>query len=114
MKNPFVYLALGLLKLYKLTLSPMFSALGITCRHEPGCSSYAMEAFSRHGVWRGFWLTLSRLSRCHPWGSSGIDPVPECGHKHPFWAPWRHGDWSWAERPNNQAGPTSCEHKKSK
>jgi len=96
--NPLVYIAIGLLKLYKVTLSPLFSAIGITCRHEPGCSSYSIEAFRKHGVWRGFWLTLSRLSRCHPWGSSGIDPVPECHYHHPFWAPWRHGDWSWTQR----------------
>ncbi len=98
MKNPFVYLAIALLKIYKYTLSPAFSALGIRCRHEPSCSSYAISAYLRHGVWRGSWLTLSRLLRCHPWGSSGLDPVPKAGHNHPFWVPWRLGDWHWGER----------------
>ena len=62
MKNPFVYLAIGILKIYKVTLSPAFRALGIHCRHTPDCANYSIEAFSLHGVWRGFWLTLSRLS----------------------------------------------------
>jgi uncharacterized protein len=47
------------------------------CRFVPSCSSYALEAFERHGAVRGVWLSLRRLSRCHPWGGSGLDPVPE-------------------------------------
>ena len=106
MKNPITYLAIGLLKIYKFTLSPAFAALGIRCRHEPGCANYGIEAFSRHGIWRGFWLTLSRVLRCHPWGSSGLDPVPKSVHKQPFWAPWRYGDWAWTER----CGRHDCDH----
>jgi len=107
MKNPFIYVAIGLLKIYKFTLSPVLFALGVRCRHEPGCANYSIEAFYTHGVWRGFWLTLSRLLRCHPWGSSGIDPVPKAVHKQPFWAPWRYGDWTWTER----CGEGTCGHK---
>lgn len=47
------------------------------CRYVPTCSSYALEAFERHGALRGMWLTVRRVSRCHPWGGHGWDPVPE-------------------------------------
>ena len=46
------------------------------CRFDPSCSTYALEALERHGAARGLWLTVRRLGRCHPWGSSGWDPVP--------------------------------------
>jgi len=61
---------------YQRTLSPLFAAAGFACRHEPSCSRYAVEALERHGAWRGTRLALRRLLRCHPWGSSGYDPVP--------------------------------------
>ena len=110
MKNPFIYVAIALLKIYKFTLSPVLFALGVRCRHEPGCANYSIEAFYSHGVWRGFWLTLSRLLRCHPWGSSGIDPVPKAVHKQAFWAPWRYGDWAWTERMGERCGEGTCGH----
>lgn len=47
-----------------------------SCRFTPTCSQYAIEAITRHGALRGLMLTLRRLSRCHPWGGSGYDPVP--------------------------------------
>jgi putative membrane protein insertion efficiency factor len=47
-----------------------------SCRYAPSCSAYAIEALQRHGAFRGSWLTLKRLLRCHPWGGSGYDPVP--------------------------------------
>lgn len=47
------------------------------CRFDPSCSSYALDAVAHHGAARGSWLTIRRLLRCHPWGSSGWDPVPE-------------------------------------
>lgn len=81
------------LRAYKLTLSPLFMAVGMRCRHEPTCSEYAAEAVSRHGVWAGLWMALARFQRCRPWGSHGIDPVPEFRRPVPWWAPWRHGDW---------------------
>ena len=66
-------LLLALIRAYRLTLSPY---LGGACRFLPTCSVYAMEAIERHGAWRGSLLTLRRLSKCHPLGSSGFDPVP--------------------------------------
>lgn len=89
--------AIGALRVYQYTLSPLFAAIGVQCRHAPTCSHYGCEAFRRHGLWRGFWLTASRLSRCHPLGSSGFDPVPEVLDDHPF-RPWLYGDWSWRRR----------------
>jgi hypothetical protein len=47
------------------------------CRHVPSCSTYAVEAFQIHGAVRGSWLAARRLSRCHPWGTQGYDPVPD-------------------------------------
>jgi putative membrane protein insertion efficiency factor len=47
------------------------------CRYWPTCSTYAVEAVERHGALRGSWLAVRRLSRCHPWGGSGVDPVPD-------------------------------------
>jgi len=61
------------LKAYRYALSP---ALGVHCRFEPSCSAYAIEALERHGLWRGAWLALARLARCHPLCPGGHDPVP--------------------------------------
>ncbi|BBK29589.1 putative membrane protein insertion efficiency factor [Allostella humosa] len=58
---------------YQWVLSPLFPP---SCRFEPTCSAYAVEALGRHGALRGSWLTLRRLVRCNPWGSAGYDPVP--------------------------------------
>lgn len=64
----------GLVRAYQLTLSPI---LGGSCRFEPSCSHYALEAIDRHGAWKGARLTAARLLRCHPFGSAGYDPVPD-------------------------------------
>lgn len=64
----------GLIRGYQLLVSPM---LGPSCRYLPSCSDYAAEAIERHGPLAGTWLALKRLARCHPWGRSGYDPVPE-------------------------------------
>ena len=78
------------LALYRLTISPL---LGVNCRHLPSCSDYAGEAIEMNGAWRGSWLALSRICRCHPWGSHGFDPVPDLKGKHHPYAPWRYGNW---------------------
>jgi uncharacterized protein len=67
-------LTLGLLRGYKIALSPMFAG---SCRFVPSCSAYATEAVTRFGVLRGAWLAARRLARCHPLGPHGLDPVPD-------------------------------------
>jgi uncharacterized protein len=62
-----------LIRGYQLGISPLLPA---SCRYYPSCSAYAIEAFERHGVVRGFYLTASRLLRCHPFHAGGYDPVP--------------------------------------
>lgn len=62
-----------LIKLYQWIISPL---LGPKCRYTPTCSQYGIEAFKKHGPLKGFWLTLKRVSKCHPWGGHGYDPVP--------------------------------------
>lgn len=63
----------GLIRGYQLFISPLLLP---SCRYLPSCSEYAAEAIAAHGPWRGTALALGRLSRCHPWGGSGYDPVP--------------------------------------
>jgi uncharacterized protein len=67
-----------LIRIYQLTLS---SFMGRGCRFLPTCSEYATEAIEKHGVWRGGKLAVRRISRCHPWGGDGFDPVPDRDHK---------------------------------
>lgn len=95
--HPVCAAALGAVWLYKRTLSPVFYLFGARCRHQPSCSDYAAEAFRRHDPHRAFWLSLSRISRCHPWGSHGFDPVPD-EPRQVGWRIWRLGDWAWTER----------------
>ena len=96
-KSVMAYISFGLLRLYKYTLGPALTVLGVRCRHMPSCTSYCHECIDRHGFWAGGWMTLARLSRCHPFralgATSGIDNVPETVQKAPFWAPWRYGRW---------------------
>ena len=63
-----------LIKFYQICISPLKG--GPTCRFTPTCSQYALEAFRKYGPFKGFWLSLKRILRCHPWGGSGYDPVP--------------------------------------
>ncbi len=70
----FISFLLVLIRLYQHWVSPMF---GPNCRFIPTCSEYGFQAISRHGPWKGGWLTLKRLSRCHPFTPCGCDPVPD-------------------------------------
>lgn len=67
------YPFIALVRLYQVVISPW---LGPKCRYTPTCSNYAIEALKKYGVFKGLWLTVKRVSRCHPWGGSGYDPVP--------------------------------------
>lgn len=64
---------LALIFFYQKCISPLFPS---TCRFVPTCSQYAVEAIRKYGPFKGGWLALKRISRCHPWGGSGYDPVP--------------------------------------
>jgi uncharacterized protein len=69
-----------LIRGYQLVISPL---IGPRCRFYPSCSHYAIEAIETHGALRGVWLTIKRISRCHPWHEGGFDPVPAClNHSH--------------------------------
>ncbi len=81
------FLLLFLIRVYQLTLSAI---MGRRCRYLPTCSDYARSAIEKHGAWRGFWLGLSRVSRCHPWGGDGYDPVPEV-YEGPVWRQKKRG-----------------------
>ena len=72
---------LAIIRLYQLTLS---AVIGRRCRYLPTCSEYASEAIVRHGAARGSALAFARICRCHPWGQSGFDPVPEV-YEGPVW-----------------------------
>ena len=74
MKNPLAMLAILPVRVYQLAISPW---LPVSCRYQPTCSEYAIEAVKRHGPGRGTWLAMRRIGRCHPWGGHGFDPVPD-------------------------------------
>ena len=66
---PFVFL----IKIYQFLISPI---IGKNCRFNPTCSNYALEALKKHGLFLGMYYSIRRISKCHPWGGSGHDPVP--------------------------------------
>ena len=81
----------GLIRLYRYTLS---AVIGRECRHLPTCSEYGDEALARHGLWAGGWMMLARILRCHPWGTSGLDFVPDELPANARWyLPWRYALW---------------------
>lgn len=69
MRHVFIWLV----RLYQVGVSPL---LGPSCRYFPTCSAYAIEALEKHGAWRGGWMALRRIGRCHPFRAGGFDPVP--------------------------------------
>lgn len=75
--------AIGAVRLYQYTLSPM---IGPCCRYAPSCSHYTCEAIEKHGVLGGVTLGAARILRCHPWGGSGYDPVPETSPFERLWS----------------------------
>ena len=69
----FSYIFLLIIKGYKTLISPI---LPPSCRYYPTCSDYGVEAIKKYGPFKGCWLALKRIARCHPWGGHGYDPVP--------------------------------------
>lgn len=67
------YLLVGWIKIYQLIPGPWHNS----CRYEPTCSNYGIEAIKKHGALKGSFLTIKRILRCAPWGGYGYDPVPE-------------------------------------
>ena len=66
---PFIFIFRG----YQLLISPLFPP---SCRFQPTCSQYGIEALKKHGVIKGLSLAIKRIAKCHPWGGKGDDPVP--------------------------------------
>jgi putative membrane protein insertion efficiency factor len=73
-RSPLALLMLGGIRLYQWTLSAL---IGRHCRFQPTCSRYSAEAIVRYGAFRGGWMAIRRIGRCHPWGGAGWDPVPK-------------------------------------
>ncbi len=67
------YILIGLVRLYQYMLSPFMTS---SCRFQPTCSHYGIEALRKYGALKGLWLTIKRILRCHPWSEGGYDPVP--------------------------------------
>jgi putative membrane protein insertion efficiency factor len=87
----------ALVYLYRATLSPL---IGMHCRHVPTCSQYCDGALSRFGLWAGGWMTLGRLCRCHPFGTAGLDLVPDALPPAARWyLPWRYARWRGVNAP---------------
>ena len=70
---------IGIIRIYQYGISPY---LPPHCRYTPTCSAYAVEAINEFGIFRGGWMALKRLGRCHPWHEGGYDPIPEGEAKH--------------------------------
>jgi putative membrane protein insertion efficiency factor len=73
LRSILIYPLVLLVRFYQLAISPYTPS---SCRYEPSCSQYTIEALKKRGVIVGLWLSLKRIFSCHPWGGSGYDPVP--------------------------------------
>lgn len=73
LKKILIFPFVVLVRAYQIFISPMTPA---SCRYSPTCSQYTLEALKKHGLFKGGWIALKRITRCHPWGGSGYDPVP--------------------------------------
>ncbi|MCK9311007.1 MAG: membrane protein insertion efficiency factor YidD [Bacteroidales bacterium] len=73
MNRIFKLFFLGIIRFYQYAISPYTHP---SCRYIPTCSQYAVEAIQKYGPFKGAWLALKRILRCHPWGGHGYDPVP--------------------------------------
>jgi|TARA_A200000159_G_scaffold164419_1_gene193967 putative membrane protein insertion efficiency factor len=73
LKKILIFPLVLLIKGYQLLISPL---LPPSCRYQPTCSQYAKEALNKYGLFKGGWLAIKRISKCHPWGGSGYDPIP--------------------------------------
>lgn len=71
---------IGLIRVYRALISPLFPPV---CRYQPTCSQYAIEAIARFGPFKGSWLAVRRILRCHPFTPGGYDPVPPCSCHNP-------------------------------
>ncbi|MDO6802192.1 membrane protein insertion efficiency factor YidD [Wenyingzhuangia sp. 1_MG-2023] len=74
LKKILIFPFIVLIRFYQGAISPFTPA---TCRYQPTCSHYSIEALQKHGIIYGGWLAIKRIFSCHPWGGSGYDPVPE-------------------------------------
>lgn len=73
LKKILIFPFVVLIRFYQLVISPLTPP---SCRFTPTCSHYTLEALKKHGLFKGSWLGLKRIAKCHPWGKSGYDPVP--------------------------------------
>jgi putative membrane protein insertion efficiency factor len=92
------------IRAYQLTLSGL---IGRQCRHLPSCSDYTDKAIQRHGFWPGGWMGFARICRCGPFGTHGIDLVPETLPDGAAWyKPWAYGRWRGVNAPDNASAIT--------
>ncbi|KAA5538381.1 MAG: membrane protein insertion efficiency factor YidD [Myroides sp.] len=73
LKKILIFPFVVLIRFYQLVISPLTPP---SCRFTPTCSHYTLEALKKHGLFKGSWLGIKRIAKCHPWGKSGYDPVP--------------------------------------
>ncbi|MES2130780.1 MAG: membrane protein insertion efficiency factor YidD [Bacteroidota bacterium] len=66
------FIPLAIIRFYQYSISPLLKP---SCRYTPSCSQYGIDAINKYGAFKGSWMALKRILRCHPWGGSGYDPV---------------------------------------